>query len=208
MGAKKGLIFGSIPCKTWDHLAPYRDRGRVVIAADGGILCARDGGFVPQVYVGDNDSGGGPEAGLVTVELPVEKDLTDLQAAYEWAKGQGMDDIVFTACSGGRLDHHISAMGLLETAARDGIKASLVDERNEVEFLLPDEYVFEDKGYRYFSLIPVDAVLTGVSIEGAKYPLENAEVHRGDSLTVSNEFVAERIKITVGTGCCFFIRSN
>lgn len=204
----KGLIFGSRACADWQFLAPYRNWPDVVIAADGGLDCARQAGFQPGVYVGDNDSGGRMEPGLECVPLQPEKDVTDLEAAYDWARDHGFQELIFTGCSGGRLDHHMAAMHLLETAQRQGAHAVLMDERNRVEFLRPGSYTLEDMGYTYFSLIPVDRMLMDVTIRNAKYPLEHRDVRRGDSLTVSNEFRGGPVELSFTGGCCFYIQSN
>ena len=58
MGTQKVLIFGSMPCPSWDFLRPYEHWADLVIAADGGVQCAMDAGFTPDIYVGDSDSGG------------------------------------------------------------------------------------------------------------------------------------------------------
>ena len=208
MGAQKGLIFGSYPCRSWEHLSSLKAWPDVVIAADGGMQCANHAGFSPQVYVGDGDSGGKALPGMETVPLKPEKDLTDLQAAYEWARDHGISEIIFTACTGGRQDHHLSAMQLLETAKRDGIQAEIWDPDNRILFLTPGKVTIPRSNFRFFSLIPVDRVLTGVCIRGARYPLTDKTVYRGDSLTVSNEWQDDFVEISFTEGCCYFISSN
>lgn len=208
MGAKKGLIFGAAPCADWSFLQEYRAWPELVIAADGGVHSARHAGFSPTVYVGDSDSGGAPGAGMYAIPLPEEKDLTDLQAAYEYARSQGVTELILTGCTGGRLDHHLSAMSLLERAAREQIHAVMLDPENRVEFLLPGSYSKATHGYQYFSLIPVSRCLRAVTITGAKYPLKDHDVFRGDSLTVSNEFRGDGVTVSFTDGCCYFIESQ
>ena len=208
MGAKKGLIFGAAPCGSWSFLKEYQNWPELVIAADGGLHSSRAAGFSPTVYVGDNDSGGAPEENLFSVPLPTEKDLTDLQAAYEYAKAQGVTELILTGCTGGRLDHHLSAMSLLERAARENIRAVLLDPENRVEFLLPGTHRQMSHGYRFFSLIPVSRELRAVTITGAKYPLQDRDVTRGDSLTVSNEFRSDFVTLSFTEGCCYFIEAQ
>lgn len=208
MGTQKGLIFGSYPCRSWDFLAELESWPDVIIAADGGMQCAKNAGFTPHVYVGDGDSGGKALPGMETVPLKPEKDLTDLQAAYEWARDHGITEIIFTACTGGRQDHHLSALQLLETARNQGIHAEIWDPDNRIGFLAPGTVTVPKTDYRFFSLIPVDRVLKGLSIRGAKYPLEHKTVYRGDSLTVSNEWQADAVEISFTEGCCYFISSN
>ena len=82
MGTEIALIFGSRACADWSFLKPLQNRVRV-ICADGGTRCAAAAGFSVHAYIGDSDSGGIPPEGAERVLLPAEKDLTDLQAAYE-----------------------------------------------------------------------------------------------------------------------------
>ena len=208
MGAQKVLIFGSMPCASWDFLQPYHGWADLVIAADGGIQCALDAGFTPNLYVGDSDSGGHALPGMECISLPTEKDWTDLQAAYETALDRGAKEIIFTGCTGGRQDHHLSALGLLETAAGHGVHGVLLDPWNSIEFLAPGDYSVHNNGYTYFSLIPIDRVMRGITIRGAKYPLENRDTFRGDSLTVSNEWKNDPVELRFTDGCCYLIRSN
>lgn len=208
MGAQKILIFGSMPCASWDFLQPYHEWADLVIAADGGIQCALNAGFTPDIYVGDSDSGGHALPGMACIPLPVEKDLTDLQAAYETALNRGAKELILTGCTGGRQDHHLSALGLLEIAAGHGIHGMLLDPWNCIEFLSPGRYSVHKAGYTYFSLIPVDRVMRGISIRGAKYPLEERDTFRGDSLTVSNEWKTDPVELCFSQGCCYLIRSN
>ena len=208
MGYEKVIVFGSSPCGGWSFLKAYKNWPDAVIAADGGMSLAKQAGFTPTVYIGDGDSGGVPDPGMIRVELPVEKDVTDLEAAYEWARDHGAREILLTGCTGGRLDHHMAAMGLLETACREDVRVRLLDDRNEVEFLLPGTYTLEQDAHRFFSLIPADPVLSGLSIKGAKYELSDADVPRGGSLTVSNEFLDCPVKISFRDGACWLIRSG
>ena len=208
MGKKKGLIFGSCPAESWDFLSGFRSWPDAVIAADGGLHSARQAGFSPSVYIGDGDSSGREEPGLICLTLPAEKDVTDLEAAYQWARDHGFSELVFTGCTGGRLDHHMSAMGLLETAAREGVCAVILDPGNRVEFLLPGEYCRSNPGYRYVSLIPADRLIKDLSIHGTKYELSHRDVARGSSLTVSNEFYGDAMTISFRDGCCWLIFSN
>ena len=207
MGTQKGLIFGSFPCDSWDFLRDLAGEALTVIAADGGMACAEAAGFVPRVYVGDGDSGGKARPDMETVSLPAQKDLTDLQAAWEWARDHDLKELVFTACTGGRQDHHLAALQLLETAKSEGVAAEIRDPLNRILFLSDETVSVFRSHWKYFSLIPVDRVLHGVTIRGAKYPLHDATVHRGDSLTVSNEWLEEEAQITVD-GCCYLIMSN
>lgn len=208
MGIEKTLIFGSCACESWGFLEPLRAENRLVICADGGLRCAREAGFQPQMYIGDGDSGGAPVTGLPAVTLPCEKDWTDLEAAWRWAGEQGCSDFVMTACTGRRQDHNLAACGLLELAAAQGQRARILDPWNEITCLLPGSYTLHPAGYRYFSLLPLDRMLEDVTITGAKFPAAHAQIRRGTSLAVSNEPLDGPVQVSIGNGTCLLIYSR
>ena len=208
MGAKTALIFGSIACDNWDFLQPLRSLAPVVICADGGLLCAKAAGFAPDFYIGDGDSGGSLPDGCPGVVLPAEKDETDLQAACRLAAQQGCRSLLLTACTGGRQDHNLANLQLLERLKKIGLEAKILDACNEISLLMPGTTAVSRGEFRYFSLLPISRKLKGLSITGAKYPLENARVRRGDSLTVSNEVTAQTAQITLEKGRAWLIRSE
>jgi thiamine pyrophosphokinase len=206
MGAKEVILFGSSPCSDWSFLAPLKARQPDVICADGGVNLARQAGLTITGYVGDGDSGGEAPAGVPKVLLPRVKDVTDLEQALLWALEQGYRTITMTGCTGGRQDHHLINMTLLETAARRGAEARIVDERNEIRCLIgPVSVQVDATGWQYFGLVPLDSEIRGVSIHHARYVLENAVLHRGSTLSVSNEPAAGMLEIKVDSGTLLLV---
>lgn len=207
MGAETALIFGSVAGSDWSYLEPVRALQPMVICADGGLIRAKEAGFTPDYYIGDCDSGGSG-AGLEALILPAQKDLTDMQAACFAAAEKGARTLILTACTGGRQDHHLANLQLLETLHSMGIEAWILDPWNRIQFIGPGHWQVPRSDYRYFSLLPVTATLEGLTISGAKYPLQRATARRGDSLTVSNEVTADRAEITLWSGCAWLIESD
>lgn len=207
MGAKAALIFGSMDHGDWSFLQPLHQEEPTVFCADGGLSCAQTAGFSPRYYIGDGDSGGAPQPGLRATVLPTRKDLTDLQAAWEQAYSLGFRKLYLTGCTGGRQDHHLAALQLLETMRQRDCEGIILDPYNEITFFSPGKKQLQRKDFTYFSLIPVDAVVT-VSIRGAKYELTERRVLRGDSLCVSNEFLDGPVELTLTGGSCWLILSQ
>lgn len=205
MGEKTALIFGAMDCGDWSFLAPLR--GAAVFCADGGLRCALAAGFPPDYYIGDGDSGGSPPPGIPAKILPVRKDLTDLQAAWEQAYQLGFRRIVLTGCTGGRQDHHIAALQLLETVTDRGCEGLLLDPDNEIAFCPPGPYTLAPGRFRFFSVLPVEPQLRA-SISGALYPLEDGVIRRGDSLGVSNAFLEGPVRLTLSGGSCWLVQSG
>ena len=206
MGNETALIFGAMDYDDWSFL--MRLHGSVtVFCADGGVNHARSAGFSPDYYIGDGDSGGVPPEGIPAVRLPVHKDLTDLQAAWEQAAALGFRRILMTGCTGGRQDHFLAAVQLLEMISGRGCDGAILDPDNEIIFLPPGEHVLDPGEFRFFSLIPADARAV-VSIRGAEYEAERSILRRGDSLGVSNAFLSGPVRVQIHDGPCYLIRSG
>lgn len=207
MGAQEALIFGSMDLGDWSFLQPIQENRPTVFCADGGLACAQKAGFSPDYYIGDGDSGGCPQPGLRATVLPTCKDLTDLQAAWEQAYSLGFRKICLTGCTGGRQDHHLAALQLLERMHLRGCEGIILDRDNEISFFAPGKKQLKRTAFSYFSLIPLDAEVT-VSIRGAKYDLMERRLQRGDSLCVSNEFLDGPVELTLSGGSCWLILSQ
>ena len=69
------------------------------------------------------------------------------------------------------------------------------------KFIMPPEY-------QYFSIVPLDAQLRGVTIEHAKYPLRDAVVTRAGMISISNEAAAgQTFTVTIAQGRAMVIFS-
>ena len=207
---QQALIVGAAPCADLSFLGDYLGEGAwTVICADGGLEPALAAGLRPDYVIGDWDSGRPPASGVPCATLPAEKDFTDLQAAADWALARGCTSLLLCGCTGGRLDHTASNLTLLEWIARRGGQALLADGDNEVRFLEHGALTLRDRPhYHYLSIVPLDRSVKGVTLRGVKYPLEGAELTRGDTLTVSNEPAGPVLEIAVEQGAVLVIRSQ
>jgi thiamine pyrophosphokinase len=205
----RAVIFGAAPNRDWRFLQSYLRPDDVIICADGGQKVALALGLTPDWYVGDSDSGGC--AGDCPADLlPSEKDVTDLDMAISRALRLGAQELLLCGCTGGREDHHLSAIGQLERIHRAGAQALLLDDTNEIRLLTRGSITLPTQPeYPYFGIIPLDATLKDVTIQGAKYPVSHVDFERWTSLGVSNEpLPGQSCTITVGQGIGLLIRSR
>ena len=205
MGKQKCLIVGAGPELFWDE----RFTPDLILCADGGLDHARDLGLRPHVCIGDRDSlsaAPGPET--VFLSHPAEKNYTDLQACVEYAIAQKVSEVAVIGASGGRLDHFMANVGLLESLFLRGIGGVILNEQNEIGMIAPFCAFAPPHPYCYLSLVPLDERVTGVFIEGVKYPLSGATLRRCDTLGVSNEpLPGKTVRIDIGAGRALVIRS-
>ena len=191
------------------HIKP--DRDDLIIAADSGLNHAKNLGLTPAVVVGDYDSLGhvpeqGPDVEVITV--PAEKDETDTQLAIRLALSRGADDVHVIGGLGGRLDHTLSNLAILEALAQKKVRCVIEDGQNRVRLLQSDSTILPRSGYTYVSLLSLDPIVKGVEIEGVKYPLKNAKLTRTFQYAVSNEITGNCCFIAVRKGSILVVESR
>ncbi|MFQ9917074.1 MAG: thiamine diphosphokinase [Flavonifractor plautii] len=131
------------------------------------------------------------------------------QAAVDQALELDYRELLLCGCTGGRLDHTASNLVLLEWIADHGGRALLVDADNEVRLLDSGVLRLTNRPcYHYLSLVPLDRRVTGVTLRGLKYPLTDAVLTRGDTLSVSNEPLGDEVEICLSAGRALLIRSQ
>ncbi len=180
----------------------------LLLAADAGWKTAHAAGLVPDLVCGDFDSSETPGTVWPHVPLyrvPAEKDDTDTMLACDLACLAGAKELVVFGGTGGRIDHSLSNLFLLEHLRRRGADARLTDGDNRVRLLENETLLLRPAGYRYFSLIALDRAL--VTLRGCKYPLEEGVLTRALPFAVSNEITCGQAEITVRGGGVFLIES-
>ncbi len=182
--------------------------GARVIAADGGMRHAGALGLEPELWVGDFDSS--PDELLRNwpdterQPFPAEKNLTDGELAVEEALKRGADRIVMAgALAGERSDHALLHMTAACALNKRGIDVMLTSGDEEATPLVEGCQDFDLPPGSLFSILNFTEV-KGLSIEGARYPLDRFHLAFGSSRTLSN--VAEGpVTITVQSGTAIFL---
>ena len=142
------------------------------------------------------------------LKVPAEKDFTDTQMAIDEALARGADELVIVGGLGGRLDHTLSNLSILAELWKMRVHTVMTDGFNRVRYINGSSTLIARSGFKYVSIIALSEKLKGVSIEGCKYPLQNATLTRSaPSLSVSNEIVGNCALISLKKGECFIIES-
>ncbi|EGQ2766208.1 TPA: thiamine diphosphokinase [Staphylococcus pseudintermedius] len=180
---------------------------------DRGTMILLQHNITPIFAVGDFDSISESEREWVQSRIaiepvPAEKADTDLALAIRTAVEQGYHHIQIFGATGGRLDHFMGAMELLQHPDFKAVRIQLIDQQNEIEYLTKGQHVLQnDTAYRYVSFMQgVDQVV--LSLKGFKYELCEQQLNRGETLTVSNEFDAKQGEVIVHRGGVYVMRSR
>ncbi len=207
-----------------------------LIAADRGLEFFLDYLILPDVVIGDFDSlseGGKnflemqsediPYGGMLewklqkgegkvveVVRLRPEKDDSDTQSAMNYAIQNGAKEIVILGVTGNRVDHLMANFGLLILAQKQDTEVALADRYNYMK-LIPSGTILKktEQFGKYVSFFPLGGDVTGLTLEGFKYPLDKYHLTTADSgLTVSNEISEEYAKVTYESGTLLMIMSR
>ena len=202
------LILASAPEREYDYVRELAQQADCIVCADGGVRHARACGLHPDLVIGDFDSGTLP-ADCEVIRLKPEKDDSDLMCCAREAIRRGADTIWIACASGGRIDHFLANLFLLEYLGREGVDALFFDSRNRVRFHGGGTQRYTaDPAYRYVGIIPLDAQLHGVTLRGLKYPLTDAELDRASVISISNEAVSAEYSITIKDGRALVVESR
>lgn len=187
-----------------------------VICADGGLEKAEKLQVVPDLILGDFDSVNGDvlekykKSNSEIMKFPAEKDFTDMELSIETAVKKGFKDIVLVGATGGpRLDHSLANMMLLEKYYQLGINIIIIDNKNKIQIVADNcNMLLNKKEGSFVSLIPLTENISGLTLEGFKYPLDRVVVKRGSTLCVSNEIILDKGRIILESGTALLFISR
>ena len=193
-----------------DGITDFPKGGDISVSADCGYKNAQKLGISIDFAVGDFDSGNKDELPREAeiIEVPAEKDFTDTQLAVDVALEQGADFITIIGGLGGRLDHTLSNLAILEKLWSMGIRAMITDGKNRARYIERTSELIPKSNFKYLSLIAADENVKGVSVEGCKYPLKNAVLTRTNQFAVSNEILKNCALVSVKKGGLYIIESK
>lgn len=193
---KRCFIFGAISPEDLCYEPTPDD---FVIAADKGVEVIKRFDIYPDVIIGDFDSLGYTPEGENVKKLPVEKDDTDIGYAIKYALSKGFDDFVVYGGLGGLLDHTLANIQLCAYVSKRGGRAIFVGDDYYVTAITDNSIHLKGESKRV-SVFAADTKVSGVTVKGLKYELENAELKSSFPLGVSNEFIGKDANISVKSG--------
>ena len=203
---RRCVIVGGADISNYDRIIAHIKSDDFVIFCDSGLKHMEKLAVKPSLIVGDFDSHENPHLDVETIAFPCEKDDTDTVFAVKEAVKRGFADFLLIGVVGARLDHTLGNIYVLEYLSSLGLTGRIVDDYSEMEYVTSASGFVEDS-FAYFSTINISGVTRNISIDNAKYPLHNAEIHSGYQYGISNEVLpGKTAKITVGEGSALLIK--
>ncbi len=179
-----------------------------VLCADSGLLLAERLGIKPALVLGDFDSLGRiPHT--PHIQAPIEKDDTDTILAVRYGLEQGFRQFMICGAFGGRWDHGYANVQTLLLLHRYGAKGALVGASDTIALVAEGETAtFARKEGFSFSVFALTERCEGVTMQGVKYPLQEAALTMYHPLGVSNAIVAEEAVLTCKKGLLMVVQSR
>ena len=178
-----------------------------VICADGGYKKASELGLHSDYLIGDYDSMEQP-ADKNCIVLPKEKDMTDTEAAIDYAVSKGNKMLYILGGLGGRFDHTMGNIGMLSKYCNTDVKIVICDDINCVFMSGPGTVRIPSNSYHYLGIISHSDKTENLSLKGVKYPLSNYQLENNTSLGVSNEITCDYAEVSFSSGKLLIILSN
>ena len=206
---RRCVIIGGASIGDYGTVSAKLRQDDYMIYCDCGLRHMDGLGAEPDLIVGDFDSYSNPEFDTETIVLPCEKDDTDTVFAVKEALRRGFEDFLLIGVVGERLDHTLGNVSLLLMLDSAGKKGIIIDDYSEMEIVSDrcEKPCIIDDSYAYFSLLNISGKASGVTIRGAKYPLEDAEITCEYQYGVSNEVLPGcTAEVSVGEGRLLLIK--
>ena len=183
---KRCVLVGGAPIGDYDFVRSRLRPEDFVIYCDSGLLHLENLGAHPNLVLGDFDSHPDPGLPVETIRLPREKDDTDTVFAVKEAVRRGFREFLLVGVVGARLDHTLANLSILLDLDSRGIPGCILDDYSEIEIVSQNPVEIAGE-WAFFSLLNITGTARGITVTGAKYPLDRGEITCEYQYGVSNE---------------------
>lgn len=190
----RAVIIGNGDISDYEYIRSKINDCDYIICADGGLRHLDGLKISADLAIGDFDSSKVRDD-IRCITYPRDKDFSDGEIALDYAMEKGFDEIVLIGMTGSRLDHTLT--NILLTARDNNI--SIIDDKNEI-YSVSSKLALNEKKGRTVSIIPIFGNLTGVTLKGFKYEINNDILFFGSSRGNSNVITDDECEITVKEG--------
>lgn len=185
-----------------------------IIAADKGLEALNKINVMPNYIIGDFDSVNKTtlnqyeNKNIEITYLKPEKDFTDTHMAIKLAIEKRAKHITIIGATGTRMDHTLANIHVLNEALQNNVPTEIINENNRIMLINRKAKLIKNTNYKYVSIIPLTTKITGVTLKGFKYNIENATINLGESIGVSNEQIEQEALIEIKEGIAILIYSK
>lgn len=196
MARENVILVANAPLRWTPDLTALAASSDLLLAADGGADHLARIGLRPAAVIGDLDSISESTRSWLGEDVMIKRpdqDRTDLDKAVEYARDDlEVRALTVLAATGGRIDHDIGNLGLL---ARLALGQRLVFAGDAHRLLaICGELTLESVPGEIWSFWSYDPAVR-VTLEGVRWPLDEAPVDAGARPSISNVATGDRVHV-------------
>ena len=147
------------------------------------------------------------EKNVVFKKYPSHKDETDSEICIYLAKKLNGTNVDFIGTLGGRIDHTLANIGLMNYVKNMDMNPRILTSEEEILIARNEEITLKGNKGDTVSILSIDGVAKGVTLENMEYPLENGNIGYLSSLGISNVMLENKCNIKIENGCILIIRN-
>ena len=187
-----------------------------VVCADAGMKFCHEAEILPDLILGDFDSVDEESYEYFKTvcpermeQFPTHKDETDTELALLRAIEAGADAVTMIGATGTRLDHVMGNIQMLKLALDRHVSCQIVDAHNRIRMVQGEVTLKKaDQFGKYVSLLPFTPEVTGITLKGFAYEVDDFTLVSGIARGVSNELDAETATTHCKDGILLVIESR
>lgn len=204
---KTAYIVAAGPVEDYNYIKSMISDDAFIICADGGIKHCKALNITPNLIISDFDSSHEELFDCEVLKYPSEKDDTDFSLSVKKAIQLGYKNIIAFGALGGRIDHTIGAIQMLEYCLKKDVTCTLADRKNRVQMICGETEIPVKSSNENVSIFSYSPICEGVTLKGMKYPLKNATLTSEFPLGISNK-ATEDAKIYLKKGTMLIVFSQ
>lgn len=178
-------------------------------AIEGDYVVCCDGGYDKSnrcdALIGDMDSIRTVPQMNNIVRLNCEKDLTDGEAGVLHLISKGFKNLNIYGLNGGRFDHILANIGLMECAINYGAECVVAKCNDFDAYMAKNNIIATARINAPVSIAPITDKVHIMCTKGLKYSIYDFTLKRGSSLSFSNTAVLDNITVEITDGKCLLI---
>lgn len=202
---RRFVIIGGAEIRNYELVRESFGENDYYVYCDCGLKHREGLGVVPDLIIGDFDSHARPEDLSNVIVLPIVKDDTDTIFAVKEGIRRGYEDFLLVGATGGRQDHNLGNIYALLMLKNAGKTAKILDDYSEMSIIAAGEESRVKNVWRFFSLLNISGTAKGITISGAKYELDGAEISPEYQYGISNEVMNHEAVISLREGSLLLV---
>jgi len=187
----------------------------ILVAVDGGLNVFYRLNTVPDILIGDLDSLNQEALNWYLSQskrlllFQKDKDFLDMEAVLDLIKNEHVKRGRFFGVFGGRMDQSFACYSFLEKSYHYGIELTIHDTDETMGIIKgPCEREFQTETGRNWSFLPLDEKVTGVTLRGFCYNIENEDLLRSQARGISNQSAKRVVNVNLTSGTIIYINNS